>query len=296
MKKLFAIVLCLAMCFGVLAMSASAEGGYYVAGYPGLCNGKEWDPGAAENAMSDPDGDGIYSITYTNVAAGSYQFKVTDGTWTNCWPGSNYELTLDSTCDVTIHFNSATLEITVDAAGQGAVEAPTFETISIIGSGIEALGEWNTDIAMTEISEGIYELTLSNVPAGSWPNLKFRANNAWDHDFGCADGNVGAVSGTATEAVYKGANIWFEVAEESNVTLRLDLTAFDYSTKSGASFTVTITPVSAEPSTPSEPVTPEEPVVPDDTNPKDGDSIALVFALLAVSAAGIAVVAKKKEF
>lgn len=34
----------------------------------------------------------------------------------------------------------------------------------------------------------------------------------------------------------------------------------------------------------------------DDSNPKDGDSIALVFALLAVSAAGIAVVAKKKEF
>lgn len=35
---------------------------------------------------------------------------------------------------------------------------------------------------------------------------------------------------------------------------------------------------------------------PDNTNPKDGDSIAVVFALLAVSAAGIAVVSKKKEF
>lgn len=292
MKKLFAIVLCLAMCLSLMALTASAAETYYVAGNAGLCNGKEWDASAAENAMSDPDGDGIYSITYTNVAAGTYEFKVTDGTWINCWPGSNYKLTLDSACDVTIHFNSATTEITVDAAAQGENKAPTVTFMGIRGENYGDLS-WDTDLVMTEVSAGVYEYTFENVPGSTWPTIKFTANGSWDYNFGCADNNVGAASGVVNEAVLNGQNIWFEVAEESNVTVRLDLSAYDYNANNGATFTVTIVPVSAEPQ---EPATPQEPVVPDDTNSKTGDPIAAVFALLAVSAAGIAVAAKKKEF
>lgn len=296
MKKLFAIVLCLAMCFSLMALSASADGTtYYVAGSASLCNGKEWDPAASENAMSDPDGDGIYSITYTNVPAGTYEFKVTDGSWNNCWPGSNYKLTLDSACDVTIHFNSATTEVTVDAAAQGVNQAPTVTFMGIRGQDYGDLS-WETDLVMTEVSTGVYEYTFENIPGGTWPTIKFTANGAWDYNFGCADNTVGAVSGAATEAVLNGQNIWFEVAEASNVTVRLDLSAYDYNANLGATFTVTIVPVSTEPGAPVEPSEPEEPVVPDETNPKDGDPIAMVFALMAASAAGIAVVSKKKEF
>ncbi len=39
----------------------------------------------------------------------------------------------------------------------------------------------------------------------------------------------------------------------------------------------------------------DDTVIPDDTNPKDGDVISVVFAMMAVSAAGAAVLLKKKE-
>lgn len=51
---------------------------YTVAGDAGL-TGVAWDP--AQNPMSDEDGDGIYEITFKDVAAGTYGFKVTNGTW-----------------------------------------------------------------------------------------------------------------------------------------------------------------------------------------------------------------------
>ncbi len=58
-----------------------AEANYYVAGEEGLC-GKNWD--AAGSLMTKND-DGTYSVTFTGIAAGTYEFKVTDGTWDNSW-------------------------------------------------------------------------------------------------------------------------------------------------------------------------------------------------------------------
>ncbi len=54
---------------------------YFVAGQPGLCNGVEWSPNAAENQMTYL-GNGVWEITFENVAAGTYEFKVTEnGSW-----------------------------------------------------------------------------------------------------------------------------------------------------------------------------------------------------------------------
>lgn len=55
---------------------------YFVAGSAGLC-GVEWNPSAAENKLTKIDD--IYTITYTNIPAGSYEFKVTNGTWDMAW-------------------------------------------------------------------------------------------------------------------------------------------------------------------------------------------------------------------
>ena len=55
---------------------------YFVAGSAGLC-GVEWNPSAAENKLTKVDD--IYTITYTNILAGSYEFKVTNGTWDLAW-------------------------------------------------------------------------------------------------------------------------------------------------------------------------------------------------------------------
>ena len=40
------------------------------------CSG-DWDPGCLRSWLQDPDGDGIYSFTTTNLPAGSYEAKVT---------------------------------------------------------------------------------------------------------------------------------------------------------------------------------------------------------------------------
>lgn len=144
------------------------------------------------------------------------------------------------------------------------MKAPSIDYIAVKGSGLDGLNEWAGEAVMVEVSEHVYEYTFTNVPGGIWPNIKFAANGNWeDYDFGCSDTTVGAVSGAVNDAVWKGGNIWFEVRETANVTVRLDLTNFDYSTKSGATYSVTL-------SAPGE----EEPVesLPDATEPDATDS------------------------
>ena len=74
MKKMIAMVLVLCMILGMMPVIAMAATTYYVAGPANLC-GVEWSANAAANAMTDEDGDGVFTKTYTNVPAGKdYQF------------------------------------------------------------------------------------------------------------------------------------------------------------------------------------------------------------------------------
>ncbi len=60
--------------------------------------------------------DGLFEKVYSNVPAGSYEFKVTDGTWNNSWGsnGGNYAFTLEGESHVTVLFNEETKEITLN--------------------------------------------------------------------------------------------------------------------------------------------------------------------------------------
>lgn len=107
---------------------------YYVAGTADLVNGTEWSENASENKMTDDDGDGTYSITYTNKAAtsnnGTYQFKITNGTWngpigyssnvsaTNASVGNNggnIYITFTKDSDITINYTPLNGIVTVVA-------------------------------------------------------------------------------------------------------------------------------------------------------------------------------------
>ena len=92
----------------------ATDAAYYVAGVEALC-GVNWDPAAEANKMTKGE-DGTYSITYTGVAAGSYELKVTAGNWDTCWgnsSGDNVKFTVDATADITVKFNPETGKITV---------------------------------------------------------------------------------------------------------------------------------------------------------------------------------------
>lgn len=89
---------------------------YYVAGEAGLC-GSNWVPGDPANQMI-MNADGTCSITFQNVAAGKYMFKVTQTDWSmDNWggngPDGNYVIELKSETYVTIVFDPATGTISV---------------------------------------------------------------------------------------------------------------------------------------------------------------------------------------
>ncbi len=122
-----------------ISITAAATKNYYVAGVSEL-TGSYWDAGDANNLMT-PDGDGTYSMTYSDVAAGSYSFKVTDGTWNNSWGGSgadgNYEFTLDVKSDVIITFDSSSKKITVTTVPLLASYSVSFSGTNVTFSGEE---------------------------------------------------------------------------------------------------------------------------------------------------------------
>ena len=83
----------------------------------GTLGGDSW---TVDNDMTKGD-DGIYTITFEDVAAGNYEFKVrVDHDWSVSYPGSNYQLTVDQDgSKVVITFNEETKEV------NATVTAPT---------------------------------------------------------------------------------------------------------------------------------------------------------------------------
>lgn len=138
----------------------------------------------------------------------------------------------------------------VSALAEGGVSnANTGLTIGITGS-TDSLNYWDVShsISMKEVSPAVYEVTFENksyediFDIGCTGGFKFVKDNSWDNFWG-----FGAVSsGELHDAVYNGGNhITINPgsdAEESkhNFIIRLDLTNWDWNTKTGATFTVTV--------------------------------------------------------
>lgn len=120
--------------------------------------------------------------------------------------------------------------------------ANTGLTIGIVGN----LNHWDEShsISMKEVSPAVYEVTFENKSYGDINGsvgFLFVKDNSWTDSWG-----FGAVSsGELHNAVYKGDYITISPgsdAEESthNFIIRLDLTNWDWNTKTGATFTVTV--------------------------------------------------------
>ena len=217
---------------------------YRVAGVAELC-GSAWNPADDNNLMTLNADTGLYEKTYTGVQPGEYPIKVvetcSDGTMN--WYGSaqdmNFVIYVSAVCDVTVTFNATTHAIGV--LGDSAQEKTwmDIDAIRVVGNGNGAwLNGVNWDPTadenkMTEVSPGVYEITYSQVPAGSDYLFKFAANGSWSDNWGAG--------GAAGEAVYNSnTNIFVELTETTDVTLRLNLNGFNGSTKQGATYAVVL--------------------------------------------------------
>ncbi|MEE0060661.1 MAG: hypothetical protein UE295_07535, partial [Acutalibacteraceae bacterium] len=222
---------------------------YTVAGDAGL-TGDAWNPAA--NGMTDEDGDGVYTITFKDVPANSYSFKVTDGTWNNSWGvgADNYSITLTKQADVTINFNSETKEITVVSDGLGEFE---LEYIAVVGNGVEGKAwlngeEWNpatTTNVLTQVARGVWTITYNSVDASDDYQFKFIANGGYTYNW-TSDGVFDGQINPSNVVKYDG----------STVTLTIDLTKYDFAKKEGkvvTSFSVK-PPVEIPTEEPTEPV------------------------------------------
>lgn len=126
--------------------------------------------------------------------------------------------------------------------------ANTGLTIGIVGS-TESLNYWDVSnsISMKEVSPAVYEVTFENKSyedifgIGCTGGFKFVKDNSWDNFWG-----FGTVSsGELYDAVYKGDHIMIDPGSDDesavrNFIVRLDLTNWDWDTKTGATFTVTV--------------------------------------------------------
>ena len=133
------------------------------------------------------------------------------------------------------------LPVSALAEGGGS-NANTGLTIGIVGN----LNHWDEShsISMKEVSPAVYEVTIENKSYGvinGSVGFKFVKDNSWTDSWG-----FGTVSsGELYDAVYGGDYIKIDPgsdAKESthNFIIRLDLTNWDWNTKTGATFTVTV--------------------------------------------------------
>lgn len=238
MKKILLMLVALI----ATSFSAIAEDVYIVAGSEELC-GTVWDGTDHNNKMTD-NGDGTYSKTFTNVAAmNGYQFKVVKNgvEWYGDEADNNITFNVTTACDVTITFNATTFKSTVTGTG---VQAYVFnvEKVVAVGNGVGAWlngANWdpNADAnKMTQVADKVYEITFDNVPVDEGYMVKFVTNGSWADNFG----GFFEASGKESDAMYNSANITFNLEKAGTVKLRLDLSKFDYATRTGAKFVITL--------------------------------------------------------
>ena len=238
---------------------------YVVAGVESL-TGYEWQgsPALAPENVMTKSGD-VYTKTFTAVPVGkSYQLKVVANTGDEQkWIGldgtdNNVTFDVETACDVTVTFDPATNKITVTGDGVKMVTDLEVNSITVVGNGED---NWLNGVAwgvdaevnhMTQVSDKVYQIKYENIEsADDAYQFKFAANDDWAASWGLSEQSATPI-GEEFDLTFNGQNMLlntvsagFEEDSLVDVTITLDITNFDYSTRSGAKATVKV-----EPSTP----------------------------------------------
>jgi pullulanase-type alpha-1,6-glucosidase len=150
----------------------------------------DWTPDCMRPWLEDPDGDGTYTFSTTELPAGSYEFKVAVGlSWDVNYGaggapnGSNVSLTVPSDgLLVTISFNASTHQVTTNVAKPGAT--PDLSKQRAI---------W--------VSRDLLAWPASMVPDGAEPAL-LEWELAWSRDGGLAVDSEAITGGTTAPLTY----------------------------------------------------------------------------------------------
>ncbi|MCI7084681.1 dockerin type I domain-containing protein, partial [bacterium] len=208
---------------------------YTVAGDAAL-TGVMWDPASNEMTEGTYEFDGNaydFAITFEDVEAGAYGFKVTNGTWDVAYPDGNFTFSTGDTGYVKIYFNSETKEIAVDAQYPKTWE---LESIIAVGNGD---GTWlnganwdltDTSNLLTEVEPGIWEITYEDIDAYDGYEVKFACNQAWQPYNWTIDGVLDGQTNTPIAVPF----------DNATVTLRIDVNSFDFATGEGSVQTAVI--------------------------------------------------------
>ena len=170
---------------------------YYIAGTEEL-TGFNWQ---VDGLQLTKDGD-LYKHTFSALAAGTFEFKVTNGTWTDPWgynnlgaayeevsqgtdgegnPNGNIKFTTEEAKNITVIFDPATGKITIDGLTE---KAPAPTTYTVAGDSEAAFGTtWDpTNTANDMALEGdLYKWTKTNVALYANTVIKFQVvkNHDW---------------------------------------------------------------------------------------------------------------------
>ena len=207
----------------------------------------------------------VFTKTFSAVPAGeSYQLKVVANTGDEQkWIGldgtdNNVTFDVETACDVTVTFDPATNKITVTGDGVKMVTDLEVNSITVVGNGED---NWLNGVAwgvdaevnhMTPVADKVYQIKYENIEsADDAYQFKFAVNDTWAANWGLPEQSAAPI-GEEFDLTFNGENMLLNTvsagfAEDSlvDVTITLDITNFDYSTRTGAKATVKV-----EPSTP----------------------------------------------
>lgn len=200
MKKFLLLAVSMLLTSSLFALPAA----YYIAGDGNAsnnwCCGINWDP---KGCLLD----GANNSKSFSLQPGTYNFKVTNGSWDSNWGftnlsatstsgtvdggGNNVQFTLTSSATVTVSFDSDAEQITITSTAPfGPLEISSWTLV-----GDEALVGVDWDPAATEndlaFVGGVYQITKTGVTlaADGLYQYKFAANHAWSIKEFPASGN-----------------------------------------------------------------------------------------------------------
>ena len=245
------------------------EDTFVVAGTPADIFGTAWDGTNEDNKMTANE-DGTFTRDYTvDKAFDVVQLKaVKNGAdWFGNETGNNVTFAITDAGTFTVTATPTEDGYVVSVSGDNVADVH-FEvgTVFAVGNGEGAWlngAAWDPASAsneMTEVAEGVWEIEFANVPDGFERQIKFAIDGAWTHNFGAPKEDVPEFeSGVTFDATYDGGNITFDTDDVCTVKAQLDLREFDFLSKAGAKFTITINydepvPTTTEPTTEPAPV------------------------------------------